>query len=233
MSPDQKGSEIFISADTPIEADEHVGQRPAITVLRSTAAFQGIGIGDRSYVDWRTGAHHKMDIIPTTLNINVLSRISLEAENLAWFVGSHIWILRESLVRGQSGLLYMGNRPTFSAPSPAGSLVTPDTEHNWVVVSVSFPVYLQHSMSALPLGDGLSSGIVEEIEATMTTLGSGPGSGSPENPEPTVPLQGSAVQQAEIVPPQTGLALPQTPEVEAQSTSQPLTVTVKVTEENP
>lgn len=150
-NPDENESEIWIGADNPVSSDL-IGKRPAITVLRGAASFQGVGIGDRAFYDAKTGGMVKMDILPVTLMINVLSRFPLEAEQLAWFEMQHIWALREELMRNQSGIMYTGQRPSISPPTPAGSLIAPDTEHNWTVVSVSFPTYLQHSTTTIPTG---------------------------------------------------------------------------------
>jgi len=234
-SPDQKGSEIFITSETPLKMNEYVGKRPAIAILRGPAAFQGIGIGDRAFTDMSNGAQSKMDIIPTTLTFNVLSRVALEAENLAWFVGSHVWMLREFIAKGQRGLLYMGNRPSFSPVSPAGSLVSPDTEHNWVVCTISFPVFLQHAMHSMPLHCGPGTGVVQEIELTMKALGDAAlalefGAEEPGSPKPVIPLQGTAVMQPKIDPGRVGedgQTLPQTGESEAQS-MEPLSTVVKI-----
>ena len=233
-SPDQKGSEIFITSDTPVKVDEYVGKRPAIAIVRGPATFQGIGIGDVAHSDLATGGRSRMDIIPTTIFVNVLSRVPLEAENLCWWAGSHIWQLRELLIKGESGMLDTGRRPNYAPTSPAGSLVAPDTEHNWVVSVASFPTYLQHGMHSLPLHSGPGTGIVEEIETVMTALNR---AGTPKSPQPPVPLQGSAVLQPRVSVPSSavgigggatgsGVALPPDPEEEAQST-EPLTVTVK------
>ena len=159
-APDSEegGSEIFIGSDTPIDP-EVIGARPAITVTRGPGAFQGVGIGDIAYSDIRTGAQVRMDILPVTASINVLSRIPIEADELAWFVTRHIWSLRDKIVRENSGIMYLGNRPSVSAVSPAGSLVGPDTEHNWVVVGVSLPAYLQYSATTMPLNTGTLAGI--------------------------------------------------------------------------
>lgn len=227
LSPDQKGSEIFITSDTPVKVDEYVGKRPAIAVVRGPAAFQGIGIGDIAHTDWQTGGQSRQDIIPTTIFVNVLSRVPLEAENLCWFAGQHIWQLRELLIKGQSGMLYTGSKPNYAPTSPAGSLVAPDTEHNWVVTTVSFPTYLHHGMHSVPLHTGPGTGIVQGIDTVMTALNR---ASTPQSPEQPVPLQGTAVSQPKVSAPSfapgSAPALPPDPEEEAQST-EPLTVTVK------
>jgi hypothetical protein len=160
-SPDQAGSEVFISADTPIKPQQ-VGARPAVTVLRSVATFQGVGIGDWAYTDLQTGAMVKMDLIPTNVMINVLSKLPVEADRLAWFCAEQIWTMREEIVKSDPTILYTGARPSISAPTAAGQLVD-STDFEWCVVVVSFPCYLQHSTSKLPL----NKTILKDIKTTL------------------------------------------------------------------
>lgn len=216
-SQDSKSSEIYIGADTPLRVAS-VGDRPAITVLRGPGAFQGVGIGDQAYIDSRTGAMVRMDVLPTTIMLNVLSRLPHEAESLAWFVAQHIWLLREELMRGESNILYLGDRPTITPATPAGSLIQPDTEHNWTVCTVSYPVYLQYSMTKMPLGKPVVKGFSVDASTSEAV----------EKAKGVVPLQGSAVyqpsgdEQAALNPE----ALPLNTENERQST-EPLTVRIK------
>lgn len=226
-NPLQEGSEIWIGTETPI-APEIVAKRPAVVVGRGPAAFHGIGLGDQAFVDQATGAHVKMDMIPTTLNINVVSRMPFEAEELAWFIAKHIWNLRNELMRGNKFIMYMGQRPALSPPSPAGSLISgPETEHNWSAVGISMPVYLQHMEVAMPLNLPVLS------EVVMVATASGP----QPRVRPRRALNGTATfqPQPERVPAaptspvlsgEAGATLPQTGPDEAQS-SEPLTVRFK------
>ena len=227
-SPEQSGSEIFISADTPIKP-QIVGKRPAITVMRSAATFQGVGIGDLAFVDLQTGAQVRMDLIPTNLMINILSRMPVEAEQLAWFVQEQIFTFREEIVKSMPRLLYTGAKASLSAPSPAGALVD-STDFEWCVVVVSFPAYLQSSTTKLPL----NKKILKSVGVSART---GDPSGRLDPTRGNSPLQGTAVGQ-EVQPPASraaasrgsgsfgGSDLPQDGQDEAQY-SEPLTVTIE------
>lgn len=160
-------SEIHISTDNPISVKK-VGQRPAITVLRSMGSFNGLGLGDQAFVDWTTGAVVKMDILPCTYIINVLSRFPIEAETLGWFTLNSIWSLRDEIIKSEKCIMYMGQRPTLSPPSPAGTLVSDDTEHNWTVVSAMFPAYLQWSSTTMPLNRRVVGELEPRIHLTET-----------------------------------------------------------------
>jgi hypothetical protein len=156
-------SEVYISGDTPLPA-RAVGDRPAITVLRSQLAFQGVGIGDVVHHDWRTGGKNYLDLLPTTLCINVLSRLAFVAERLAWFVHEQIFTLREELVRTESCLLSIGSRVSLAPPSPAGAMID-SVESDWMVVSLYLPAYLQHSASAVPI----NVPVLDKLEVNSTT----------------------------------------------------------------
>lgn len=207
---DQEGSDIWIGTETPIDP-EITGIRPSIVVGRGSAAFHGIGLGDLAYVDQQTGAVVKMDMIPTTLTINVLSRVKFEAEELAWFVAVHIWTFRSEILAGNDFIMYTGQRPQLSSPSAAGSLVGgPQSDEDWVVVTISMPVYLQHMTVKSPL----NKKPVGEFRMVATATGPQP------RVRPRRPLVGTAVFSPEPS------SLPQNSDSEAQS-SEPLKVRFK------
>lgn len=224
-SQDQEGSEIWIGTETPIDP-EIVAKRPAVVVGRGPAAFHGVGLGDQAYIDLKTGGHVKMDMIPTTVNVNVLAKLPMEAEEIAWFIARHLWVLRNELLRGNTFILYTGQRPSLSPPSAAGSLVSgPNTESDWIVVTVSMPVYLQHMEVAIPL----NKQVLNEVVMVATATGPQP------RLRPRRALVGTAVLPEEpahrFTPPdpsslKISATLPQNGSSEAQST-EPLTVRLK------
>lgn len=208
---DQEGSEIWIGTETPINP-EIVGVRPAVTVGRGSAAFNGIGLGDMAYIDLPTGSVVKMDMIPTTLTINVLSRTKFEAEELAWFIAEQIWTLRSEIIAANSNfLLYTGQRPQLSAPTPPGTLMAGEqSDEDWICVSVAMPVYLQHMTVKSPL----NKKVLKDFRIVATATGPQP------RPRPRRALSGTAVFSEEPA------TLPQNSDSEAQST-QPLKVRFK------
>lgn len=213
-SPEQKNAEIYIGLDTPIETSK-TGSRPCITMGRSQAAFQGIGIGDLAFNELATGMKSRMDLIPTNIQINVLSVVPNEAENLAWFIQEQIFSFREEIVKREPSLMYIGSKAMIGPPSPAGSLVDSSTEFDWVVVVMSYPAYLQHVTHRLPL----NKKIIRGIDLTMTTTPRA------QPVDPVIPLQGTAVSQPAL---NVGSSqpLPQTGSDEAQST-EPLSVEIQ------
>ena len=146
----ESNSEIYIGSETPLET-ERIGKRPALTVLRAPAAFAGIGLGNLAYVDLYTGAEVYMDLLPTTITIASLSSVPVVSERLAWFVSTQIRSLWKMITKKSDGLiLSMGQQISISPISPAGALVN-DPTGDWTTVTIGIPVYLQHSVSRMPL----------------------------------------------------------------------------------
>lgn len=162
-SPDGVSSEIYISGDTPLPA-RAVGDRPAVTVLRSQLAFQGVGMGDVLHHDLATGGKTYSDLLPTTFAINVVSRLAMVAERLAWFVHDQIFTMREEIVRTEKSIVYLGARATLAPPSPAGALVD-SVESDWIAVALYLPVYLQHRTSFIPLNVPVVNKIGVKLQA--------------------------------------------------------------------
>ncbi len=160
--PDRSGSEIYISADTPLPA-RAFGERPAITVLRSQLVFQGIGIGDTMDHQLTSGAKSYMDLMPTTLCISVVSRLSYVAERLAWFCWEQVFTLREEIIRTEQSILSIGRAVTMTPPAPAGPLVE-SADTDWIAVALYLPTYLQHTMSFIPINRPVLSGFSVDVK---------------------------------------------------------------------
>lgn len=184
-------SDIHISADIPIRPDV-VGQRPAITVFRSGAQLQGLSIGDLGHLNMATGAKTHMDLIPTNVMVAVCSREPVEAEGLAFHCLQEISAFRDSIIKALPILLYIGNRPSISAPSPAGALVE-SVDTDWTAVIVSFPAYLKFHHTIEPLNVPIVSGVSAAMTLATADV---PNVG-------TAPLQGTSVMQG--IPPRGGL----------------------------
>ncbi len=182
----ENDTEIIISADTPIDPVK-VGFKPAITVLRAHAGFQGVGLGDVAFTDLKTGAKVYMDLLPTTLMVNVLSTLPIEAERLAAYTANQIRGFRDAICATLPELLYLGQRVSLSPVSPAGSLVAGDSpDIEWSVCVVAVPTFLQTAQTALPL----NKPILSSVRVTGSTAE------RPAVVEPVELMQGTAVAQA-------------------------------------
>lgn len=158
-SPDQSGSEVFITTENPISVAK-VGARPAITLSRGPAQAQGYGLGNVLTVDLASGKQGKLDLLPSTVLVNVVSQVAVEAERLAFFCFQQIFAMREAVVRSLPCLLSIGSNMSLSPPMGAGTLIDPvGGTPKWHVVSVNVPVFLQVATSAEPLNRGVITGV--------------------------------------------------------------------------
>lgn len=164
----QEGSEVYIAHETPIDV-VNVGQRPAITGVIEGISLQGVGIGDRAFVDWTTGATTRMDLIPTTLTIAVLSAVGIEARRLAWFVAEEIWMFRDEITKSHPAILKIGAQPSITKPLPPGSLVMPTTREEWTACIIQSPLYLQHCATTLPMNRRVLQDFTTTITAKTST----------------------------------------------------------------
>ncbi len=162
----QKSSEILIMYEGPVDAAK-AGARPAITAAIGQSSFQGVGLNDRTHVDWATGAQTRMDLIPTMLRLHFLSTMPVEARRLAFFATNEIWALRDDIIVTCDDLLQIGQRPILSEPTPAGSLIAvPSVTHEWVAVTVQFPAFIQHCVTTHPM----NKRILRDFRARMNLV---------------------------------------------------------------
>jgi hypothetical protein len=160
--PDDALTEIFVQSDSRVDA-ETIGHRPAISVTRGPLQLYSLGMDDLSAYDLMTGRKEKVVLVPGTATFNCVSRVSLEAEDIAWVVAEHTWLLRGLLM--QSGFFEIGRGIGVSAPSSAGSIVGDDQGDEFTVVSVSVPFQLSRKSSVTPL----NKLIVNNIQQSLST----------------------------------------------------------------
>jgi hypothetical protein len=90
-----------------------------------------------------SGERTHTDLLTGSFSINCVSRNGLEAERLALLVAKAIRIYRRHLQR--AGFFHIGHLVQVGTESPAGSLVSGDSDEDFVVVPVTLPVYYQTS----------------------------------------------------------------------------------------
>ena len=160
--PEEERTEIIIRDENPINV-ETVGQRPAINFTMGEVNFYSVGMDDLNDYDFRTGKKTKGILVPGVMSINLCSRSDIEAHNLAWIVGEHIWLLRELLLR--QGFFEIGRGINISPPSPAGSLVANDMGVEWYASILSIPWQFARKSAFTPLGQRIAENICAFVEA--------------------------------------------------------------------
>ena len=165
---DDAVTEIIIQ-DEAVVKEEVLHKRPCITLTRGQMQAYGFGLDDMVSYDVNTGKKTKSCLNPGVMVINCCSRVSLEAENIAWVVYEHVWVLRDMLI--QSGRLFdVGRGNTLGSPSPAGSIVSGDSGDEWIVVPVSVPFQFHRMTSVTPLNKQIVNSIQTRIETRLSPL---------------------------------------------------------------
>jgi hypothetical protein len=165
------------------------GLRPAVTFTRGPVQFYSLGIDDMMSYDADTGKKTKSVLVPGTMTINCISRVELEAEDVAWTVAEHLWLLRDMLMR--LGFFEIGRQPNVGASSPAGSIVAGDNGDEFSVTPVSVPYQLSRTSSTTPLGRQ----IIRNLLPVVTV-----GAATPVN-SMGPPALGPGSQEVTITPP--------------------------------
>ena len=106
------------------------------------------GYGDTSldalqHLDFTDGKETRTDLLSGSFTLHCISRIGEEAEKLALLVAKGIRIYRVPLQ--QAGFFNIGLRIRIGEESPANTLLGGDSDEDFIVVSVSFPVYYEES----------------------------------------------------------------------------------------
>lgn len=157
---DDEHTEIIIRDENPINVSQ-IGQRPAINFTMGQVNFYSVGMDDLIDYDFAVGKKTKGVLVPGTISINVSSRSDIEAHNLAWIIGEHVWLLRELLLR--QGFFEIGRGIIITPPTDAGSIIASDQSDEWVVSTISVPWQFARKSSFTPLGQD----IVNNISAFM------------------------------------------------------------------
>jgi hypothetical protein len=166
---DEENSEIIITNENRIDP-EVLNKRPAITFTRGPMQFYSLGIDDRVDYDFALDKKRKGVLVPGTMTINCVSRVELEAEDLAWVVTEHIWLLRDLLMK--AGFFEVGRNPQIGSPSPAGSIVTNDQGDEYTAVPITVPYQFARDSSFTPLGKQIVNNIRQQLTLNAKTFAS-------------------------------------------------------------
>ena len=148
-TPDPQDTELVITEENPFQVDT-MEKRPALMIALGPARFNGSSLDDLQGLNFRNAAEKHIDLIPTNITINCLSRVAAEARFLAWQNARMTWILRKLLI-AEKGIQDCGRRNEIGPVTPAGVLVSGDTEAEWVSCPVTIPVFMQWSDFVTPL----------------------------------------------------------------------------------
>ena len=160
--PDPAVTEIVVQDEAPVK-EEVMQRRPLVVFTRGPIQFYSFGMDDLQSYNAQTSKKTKSILVPGTMTANCCSRVALEAENIAWIVAEHIWLLRDLLI--EAGLFDVGRQIQLGSPSPAGSIISDDNGDKWTAVPVSVPFQFVRTSARTPLGQR----VVNNLVATFST----------------------------------------------------------------
>jgi hypothetical protein len=158
-------TEIVITDESPIKLDV-VGKRPAISTVRGQVAWGKTSLDEMQSRNMATDQIKHTDLLSGNMTFNCCSREPLETEYIAWVVANHTWLLRR-LIMKYTPVHEFGRGQAVGAPSPAGAIVSGDTEGEWICTPVMVPFFLQITGKVTPLNLTL----LKAIEARFNLRG--------------------------------------------------------------
>lgn len=158
-------TELVITDESPIKLDV-VGKRPCISTVRGQVAWGKTSLDEMQTRNVTNDQINHTDLLSGTMTINCCSREPLESEYIAWIVANHSWLLRR-LIMKHTPVHEFGRGQMIGAPSPAGAIVSGDTEGEWICTPIQIPFFLQISGKVTPLNLTL----LKEIEAKFGVRG--------------------------------------------------------------
>ena len=139
--PDPELTEILITDQAPITT-QAVNIRPAIVAMISPATYANISMNSLLHAD-HTNRREFVDLISSTVTLNCLSKVAVDAHRLAWFTGSMMKAHRHFLQK--AGPFHeIAKDITFLNETPAGALLRDSADGGTINCSVMIPFRIAH-----------------------------------------------------------------------------------------
>ena len=143
-STDSETTELIISDAGSVNTDS-VEKRPAIIISRGPFAYGNTSLDQLLKKEPGVGHEERVhtDLLSGSFVLNCVSRAGLEAEEVALIVAKAIRIYRRELQK--AGFFQIGSMVQVGTETPAGALVSGDSDEDFINVPVSFPIFYQES----------------------------------------------------------------------------------------
>jgi hypothetical protein len=165
-SSDEKLTEISITDQAAIPKDR-IGQRPHIVTMRGPAQYARLSLDQMLYVDPRTGAKTRSDLVACTMTLNCIAKNGVEAQRIAWQVMRGLRSFKEMIQR--EGKMHMiGEDVSIGPESPPGAMVAGEADPECVMVTVHSPFFFQWKETVTPLDGQRLSHIELHIRAGLS-----------------------------------------------------------------
>jgi len=163
--PQLEETEIVITEENPVKVDT-IERKPVISVILGPTQFNGSSLDDLLTVKSSNAQEIHTDLLPGTMTLACMSKVPQEARFIGWLSARTIWNLRKIFIR-EALFHEVGRKITVGSVSPAGALVTGDTEGEWHAVSVSCPFFLQWTDSVTPLTHDWNGRPIHSLQKIM------------------------------------------------------------------
>ena len=144
---DIEQTEIVITDQAPYEISKN-SWRPGIVTMRGPSQFANLALDQLLSVDSRTGKKTRADLVSTTMAINVIAKVGLECQRLAWNIARLIRQFKTLIQR--FGMHKVGDELTVGPETPPGALVANEGDSEAVMVTVHSPFHFKYADSIVP-----------------------------------------------------------------------------------
>ena len=142
-STDSERTEIVLADGGSVNTDS-VEKRPVIIISRGPFAYGNTSLDQLLSKPGVSSANRvHTDLLSGSFVFNCVSRSGLEAEEIALIVAKALRYYRRELQK--AGFFHIGTLVQVGSETPAGTLVSGDSDEDFINVPVSFPVYYQES----------------------------------------------------------------------------------------
>ena len=162
-------------------AHDVIQKRPLIVSMRGNLAYANLAMDHLRTEDSNTGTRTHTDMLSCPVTLQCVAKVGLEAQRLAWCVARALRAYRRTLLSW--GFHEAGMRVQVGPETPAGSIVSGDSDAGFVAVAVYHEVRVQDTWTVQPLDDITLRSIQVDLEAApLHALGAPPD----PTPEPSV-----------------------------------------------
>lgn len=187
---DEHNSDVLISDQARITR-EVAEKRPAVLVARGPVGYGNLSLDQFAgphfkngelvpNLDVTTGRRRHTDLCSSSVSFNCLSKEGIEASRLAHICAMSVRRLKRTLMK--AGLHRVGEEIQIGSESSPGSIVSPESDNEIVLVSVTVPFYYQDFWSVEPVDKVL----LKNIDLALTSNLNFPAPGAVEIKEPGI-----------------------------------------------
>lgn len=161
---DEQATEIIITEQAPI-GREVVERRPAIVLALGPAGSANISLDQMMSTNQMTQRRLHTDLMSCTMSLNVLAKEGPEARRIAWQCFRFIRAFKRELMK--AGMHRVGEEMQIGSESAPGAIISPESDSEMVMVTVSVPFYFQDFWAVEPTDKNLLTQVILAVRSEM------------------------------------------------------------------